>query len=143
MIPSLAGKTSARSCCFVLTCRKAAHRKLGTHACRHTENCLRKSHRILTTAAATMPTYSAQWILQDARQEFTIERLQHLYDQLRKEMRPRRKRPSSLTIVDSVGHDDSGSKPHWCALLCGRRKRAAKCSPYAPLRCSRCNAKQA
>ena len=53
--------------------------------------------------------------MQDARQELTIERLQRLYDELRREVPPRRKRPSSLTVVDSVGHDDSGSKPHWCA----------------------------
>ena len=51
--------------------------------------------------------------LQDERQEFTIERLQKLYDELRREMRPPRKRPSSLTVVDSVGHDDDGRKPHW------------------------------
>ena len=50
---------------------------------------------------------------QDERQEFTIERLQTLYDELRRELRPPRKRPSSLTVVDSVAHDGDGSKPHW------------------------------
>jgi hypothetical protein len=89
--------------------------------------------RGLFKAAAVI--FSSFWrvcILQDARQEFTIERLQHLYDELRRELPPRRKRPSSLTVVDSVGHDDSGSKPHWCALPQLVRQLASSCRPLLP-----------
>ncbi len=91
---------------------------LASVLCREDQQDARRSELLRVAYAAcnvgnTVFITSVASYLQDERQEFTIERLQKLYDELRREMRPPRKRPSSLTVVDSVGHDDDSRKPHW------------------------------
>ncbi len=55
--------------------------------------------------------------MQDSGQERTVQKLQDLYDSLRKVHPPKKRRPSGLTVVDSVDAQAQSSGGGWCVLL--------------------------